>query len=159
MQSGSWTAQTKAASRSWIRLRFLLFFFIAVVTSFGTFAASFTATLDRQTIAMGESAMLTLQFEGGEPKSIPPIPPIPNLQIAGRGTSHSMSIINGQVTSTRAESFEVAATQPGEYLIPALQAEVAGQLLSSQPLKLTVVRPSSSATDSTGDRLAILKVF
>jgi hypothetical protein len=136
-----------------------MFFFIAVVASFGTFAASFTATLDRQTISMGETAMLTMQFEGGEPKSIPPIPPIANLQIAGRGTSHSMSIINGQVTSTRAETFEVAATQPGEYLIPALQAEVAGQLLSSQPLTLTVVKPGSSATDSTGDQLAILKVF
>src|SRR5438132_1545583 len=111
MQSVSWIAQMKAANRGWTRLRLVMLFFISVIGAFGTFAASFTATLDRQTIAMGESAMLTLQFEGGEPKAIPSIPAIPNLQIAGRGTSHSMSIINGQVSSTRSENFEVAAIQ------------------------------------------------
>ena len=33
--------------------------------------ASFTATLDRETVTVGETANLTLKFDGGEPKSIP----------------------------------------------------------------------------------------
>src|SRR2546430_2491677 len=57
---------------------------LAILPWFGPLplsAASFTATLDRETVAVGESATLSLSFEGGEPKSIPVPPAIPNLQI------------------------------------------------------------------------------
>ena len=47
-------------------------------------AASFTATLDRQTVTVGESATLSLTFEGGDPETAPTLPPIPNLQITGQ---------------------------------------------------------------------------
>ena len=33
-------------------------------------AATFTASLDRDTIALGETATLTLRFEGGQPKLV-----------------------------------------------------------------------------------------
>ena len=42
-------------------------------------AASFTATLDRENVTVGESATLTLRFEGGNPKSIPFPSDIPHL--------------------------------------------------------------------------------
>ena len=47
-------------------------------------AAKFTASLDRDTIAMGESATLTLAFEGGSPTVTPQLPAIPKLRKIGR---------------------------------------------------------------------------
>jgi hypothetical protein len=113
------------------------------------FPATFTATLDRGTVAVGEAATLTLSFEGGEPRNIPVPPPVDNLQIESQGTSRNLSIVNNQISSAISHSFTVIPTQPGEYTIPALQAEVGGQVLTSQPLKLVAKR---------GEKLAFFKL-
>src|SRR5216683_6559252 len=94
---------------------------LAILPWFGPLplsAASFTATLDRQTMVVGESATLSLGFEGGEPKSIPVPPAIPNLQITDQGSSRNISIVNGQMTSSISQSFALTPTQPGDYTIP-----------------------------------------
>src|SRR6266853_3484324 len=59
-------------------------------------AATFTASLDRDTISLGESAALSLKFEDGTPQNVPSIQNIPNLQIAYNGTSQEFTVVNGQ---------------------------------------------------------------
>jgi hypothetical protein len=49
-------------------------------------AASFTASLDRDTITLGDSATLSLSFEGGQPRNVP-TPNVPGLQINQTGNS------------------------------------------------------------------------
>jgi hypothetical protein len=122
-------------------------------------AASFTATLDRETVTVGETATLSLRFEGGEPKSIPALPQLPNLQIANEGSSRNISFNNGQVSASISQSFALTPTQPGEFIIPALKAEIDGQVLTTQPLKLTAVKASSSAANAAGEQLAFFKLF
>ncbi|MEJ0090660.1 MAG: hypothetical protein WDM80_13075 [Limisphaerales bacterium] len=46
-------------------------------------AASFTATLDRDTITLGEQAMLSLTFDGGQPKNMP-VPNVPGFFLAAQ---------------------------------------------------------------------------
>ncbi len=120
---------------------------------------SFTATLDRESVTVGESATLTLQFEGGDPKSVPAPPNLPNLQVSGGGSSRNISIVNGQYSASIAQTFLLTPTQPGEFVIPALQAEVGGRVLTTQPLKLTAVKAPASAADSGGEQLAFFKLF
>jgi hypothetical protein len=122
-------------------------------------AASFTATLDRETVTVGETATLTLQFDGGEPKSIPVPPPLANLQIIGEGSSRNISVVNGQVTASISQNFALIPTQPGAYVIPPLKAEVDGRVLTTQPLKLTAVKADSTAADGSGEKLAFFKLF
>jgi len=122
-------------------------------------AASFTATLDRETVAVGETATLTLKFEGGQPKSIPTPPPQANLQMSGQGSSRNISIIDGQYSASISQNFALTPTQPGVYTIPGLKAEVDGQVLTTQPLKLTAVKAGSTAADSGGEKLAFFKLF
>ena len=59
-------------------------------------AATFTASLDRDTIALGENATLSLTFEGGSPQNTPVPPNIPGLQISYVGPSSQFSFINGR---------------------------------------------------------------
>src|SRR6266403_167026 len=120
-------------------------------------AASFTATLDRDSVTVGESATLTLTFEG-QPKAIPSPPAIPNLQITAHGSSRNISVVNGSVSSTISQAFELTPTQPGDFVIPALQAEVEGQMLASQSLKLKAVKLETAAAAPGGEQLAFLKL-
>jgi hypothetical protein len=123
-------------------------------------ADTFTASLDRDTIALGESATLSLTFEGGSPKDVPLPPNVPDLQISYVGPSSQFSFINGQTKSTVTHNFTLTPQQTGEFVIPSLTANVNGQNLSSQPLKLSV-RPAntpSPAAVNSGSEIAFMKM-
>jgi hypothetical protein len=138
--------------------RIVILFFAACLLITSGRAASFTASLDRETITLGEQATLSLTFEGGQSKNVP-TPNVPGLQIIQTGTSQSVNIINGAMSSTVTVAFSVTARQAGEFTIPALTADVNGQKLSSAPLKLTVTAASapSAAVVNSGSEVAFLK--
>jgi BatD DUF11 like domain len=122
-------------------------------------AASFTASLDRDTIALGEQATLSLSFEGSQPKNVP-TPNVPGLQIVQTGTSQNVSIVNGAMSSTVTVAFSVTPQRTGEFTIPAMTVDLNGQTLTSQPLKLTVLpanAPSAAAINS-GNEVAFMRL-
>ena len=121
-------------------------------------AASFTASLDRDTITLGESATLSLAFEGAQPRNVPS-PQVAGLQITQAGTSQSVNIVNGEMNSTVTVNFSVSPQRAGEFTIPALTADVNGQQLSTSPLKLVVNHASapSAAAVNSGSEVAFLK--
>src|SRR5690348_8971283 len=86
--------------------------------------ASFTASLDRDTVTLGESVKLSLTFSGAAPEDVPALPAIPDLRIDYIGPSSQFSLINGQVSSTVTHVFQVTPRQVGEFTIPALSATV-----------------------------------
>ncbi len=133
-------------------------FAVALLTC-SALAASFTASLDRDTITLGEQAALSLTFEGGQSKNVP-TPSVPGLQIVQTGTAQNMSFINGAMSSTVTVNFSVTAQRAGEFTIPVLTADVNGERLVSEPLKLTVVKPEAPSANAvnTGNEIAFLKL-
>ena len=152
---------TEAPDRSqgWLRLVIALLAAALWLLPAGLDAASFTATLDRETLTLGESAVLTLKFEGGEPRQLPTPPALPNLQVAGEGSSRSYSLINGQMSSSTSQNFTLTPTQAGDFVIPAFRAEVGGQILTTQPLRLKAVKPSASTANEGAPQLAFFKLL
>ena len=144
-------------------MRFILKIWLAMVAaallSGAAVAATFTASLDRDTITLGEQATLSLSFEGGQSKNVP-TPNVPGLQITQAGTSQNVSWINGAMSSTVTVSFSVTARQAGVFTIPALTANVNGQQLSTEPLKLTVtaVAAPDAAAVNSGSEVAFMKL-
>ena len=136
---------------------FLLLAALGFVST-GARAANFTASLDRDTIKLGESATLSLAFEGAQPRNVPS-PQVSGLQITQAGTSQNVSWINGAMSSTVTVAFSVTARQAGEFTIPALTADVNGQQLSTAPLKLTVTAASAPSADAvnSGSEVAFMK--
>src|ERR1039457_1086489 len=98
-------------------------------------AATFTASLDRDTIALGESATLSLTFEDGSPRNVPMPSNVAGLQIAYVGPSSQFSYINGETKSTVTYNFTLTPRQAGDFAIPPLVADVGGQQLSSPSLR------------------------
>ncbi len=139
-----------------------IFFFFCLITAIAparaVAAPSFDATLDRTTVAVGETATLSLSFEGGQPDTLPAVNQQPNLQVVAAGNSRNVSIVNGQMTSTLTQQYLLTPMQPGTFTIPALQVTINGTRLSSPELKLHAVRATGSAGD-TNQPLAFMRIF
>jgi hypothetical protein len=140
--------------------RTVFLFFAACFLIASGRAAGFTASLDRDAITLGEQATLSLTFEGGQPGNIS-MSQIAGLQITQVGhSSQSTSDFNGHSTTVTSVLLAVAPQQTGEFVIPAIHAEISGQKVSSQPLKLTVTKAVAPSADviNSGSKVAFLKL-
>lgn len=111
---------------------------VAVVPVAHMAAADIEAQLDRDTVVVGNGALLTVRISGGRAGQ-PAIPAVENLIIQPRGQSQNFQSINGQTTVSVTYSYAVGANVPGDYQIPAIDVMVGGQKLTSQSLTLKVV--------------------
>jgi len=76
------------------------------------------------------------------------VPNVPGLSFASKGQSSQFNFVNGQSSSILSYDFSVRAAQPGDYTIPAMSALVNGKTLSSQPLKLKVLKVGEATPES-----------
>lgn len=130
-----------------------------LAANFTGFAAKFSVTIDRESVVIGENLTLTLTFDGVSPGRVPQLPNMPGLQVAGGYSSGSNMSLgpDGKMHTVQTFSVPLMANQVGEFTIPAFQIEFEGQRLSSQPLKVKVLREDPSAPPATlGNRSAFL---
>ncbi len=105
---------------------------------------SFEVTVNTKKVALGSALQLTLTFEGG--KTDPPqIPTVDGLDIKYMGPSTSISIINGQYSSSVSHLYTVFPLKVGQFRIPALAVNMGGKDLISEPIDIEVVDAQSDA--------------
>ncbi len=112
--------------------------FILILFSSFLHAAEVEATLDRDTVAVGNGAILTLKVSGARVAK-PEIPAVPNLIVQARGQSQQMQMMNGATTISVSYTYVVGANIPGDYEIPAIAFTINGKNILTQPLKLKVL--------------------
>src|ERR1051326_3181318 len=83
-------------------LHFAIFavFFCIAAPALAAAKPSFTTALDRESVIVGESVILTLKFEGISPKGMPNIPAIDGLQMTGGVSSSVNSTITPEGVSS-----------------------------------------------------------
>jgi len=141
-------------------LKIWLLLFATALLPGAALAASFTASLDRDTLTLGENATLSLKFSDGQPQATPTPPAVAGLQFQYVGPSSSFSFINGSTSSSITYNYIIAPQRAGEFTIPAFSVVVGGQPLATAPLKLIVSKagaPSAAAVNS-GSEVAFLKL-
>jgi hypothetical protein len=127
--------------QSLVRVFFAL---AAVVLIQGTaLAAGFTASLDRNTMMLGEQVTLSLTFNDVSLADAPGIPPVAGLDIQYNGSSSAMTMGTGGSSSSVTYSYTVTAQHEGSFTIPAMQMDAGGQRLVSSPLRLVVTKASA----------------
>jgi len=131
------------------------------LTGLNATASGFTASLDRDTIALGEQATLSLKFDGVQPQDAPAVPDVAGLQFQYIGPSSSFSFINGQTSSSITFNYIVTPKHDGDFTIPAIRAAIGGQQFTSAPLNLFVSKasPPSAASVNSGSEVAFLKLY
>jgi hypothetical protein len=110
-------------------------------------AITFSASVDRDTVLVGEAVALTLKSEGGALKPVPPPPQVPGVQYAQSYSSSINSTLgpDGKMTSVHSYTLNLVPLQAGDLVIPPITAEIEGQRLTSQPLRLKVLQTDPSA--------------
>lgn len=98
-----------------------------------------TTKLEPQSIALGESAQLTVTSNGATQSSVPNVD---GLDIEPIGQQTSIQMINGNVTTNVERRFSVTPNRPGDFTIPPISG-------SDQPIKLHVDKGSGGQTQRT----------
>jgi hypothetical protein len=138
-----------------------LFFLVAIPVLLGrtadvSAAAQVSATIDTQTLAVGEIARLTVNCEGGAPAQPPIIRETQGLSFIFNGQTDQFTMINGRVTTSRSYTYAVRPTQEGEHEIPPISIEIDGRAYKTNPIKINVVPPGK--TQQPSDSVAFLRL-
>jgi hypothetical protein len=133
--------QLRDRSRRW--LWFVVFF--ALVSE--AFSANFTASIDRDSVVLGDQVVLTLKFENGQPQAPVNLPQVEGLQVIQSSVSQNSSMVvdNGVQSTVLTYSVALQPSRSGEFVIPPFRAKVNGQILQTQPIKLKVAASDTSA--------------
>ncbi|QTL04045.1 BatD family protein [Aquabacter sp. L1I39] len=111
------------------------------------FAATLTATLDRTSLAMGETVTLVLSLAGGDSSTPPDLSALAkDFEILDRRRGSRTTTVDGKRTQVNEWVMLLAPKRTGTLTVPALS--VAG--LSTQPVRLDVSR--APAVDVNEDR-------
>ena len=123
-----------------------LLLFLLLATGTTSLWAGVSATLDRSTIAEGDTVMLTIEAEGQHVQGTQPdLSPLwKDFNILGTSTSQQMQIINGRMSSSASLRVELEPKHGGRIEIPALK--VGGE--TTAPLTLTIAdQPAATASE------------
>jgi hypothetical protein len=101
---------------------------------------SFTASVDRNAVRVGETVTLSLTFNGaGSGVPQPELPSLEKLQaVAGPYSNTSLSIVNGRASSSASFSYVLRATEPGSGQIGSAKVKFKGKEFTSQPITVSI---------------------
>lgn len=107
-------------------------------------AAEFTASVNRNQVAVGESFTLKLELSGASAKSKPAVSGLKKyFDVTGRGQSSNTVIINGDVSSSTSWTYTLTPKKEGEMTIPPVSIETSDGEVSSQAITVSVGKASS----------------
>jgi tetratricopeptide (TPR) repeat protein len=96
-------------------------------------------SLDRGSISLGESVVLSMSFQDCSPSEEPSLPQVAGLEYSGFSSQQSFSLIGTSMTRKTVYSVEVHPTKAGNFTIPSIAVTVDGAPLKSRPITLKVM--------------------
>lgn len=108
--------------------------------------AAISASVNKTVVALNEQIVLTVTIAGNTANLPgPQLPSLPNFNVYGSGTSHSMQMINGQVASSQIHTYVLTPRFVGKAVIPPIYADINGQRKATSPIEIQVVRTAQQA--------------
>jgi len=107
---------------------------------------SVSASINKSTIRVGETAVLTITVEGAIDCDTPEIPSVKDLDIRYSGPSTQVSISGGEVRRSISFRYTVRPSKPGTYSIPPIEVKVERQTHSTGPIEIEVLSGTQNQT-------------
>jgi len=112
-------------------------------------SGEFTASVSKNEINLGESFTLYLTLKGGSSKSTPAIDSLKKMFIIhSQQQSSNTVIMNGQITVSKTWLFTLIPQKEGEAVIPSLTLDTSDGMLSTEPIKITILKGNAAAGSS-----------
>ncbi len=105
-----------------------------------------SAQVDRPQIAVGESAVLSIEVTGTQDAAAPDVVAIDGLGLRYAGPSTQMRLENGRMSSSITHRYQVIGRRPGQFTLGPFEVAVGGTTLRSEPIALQVL-PAGAAPD------------
>lgn len=121
-------------------------------------AQKFDLTADKTTVQQNERFQIYLTFSGGDRSSLKGYraPELKNFSaLSGPNQSSSMSIINGNVSSTITYSYILVAPNLGEFTIGSASVVFKGEVYKTESLKISVVKGSTKSSNTRSNNQAM----
>ncbi len=115
-----------------------LILFAATGAAMAANDVKFNVSLDRERLALGESAQLALSFQGTQSMPAPDIGNIDGLEVRYVGPSTMMTVINGQVSSSITHMYIVQPLRIGKFQIGPFSFKYKNDNYSSNQITLDV---------------------
>ena len=113
---------------------------------------SVSLRLDRQRIAVGDSAELIVTVAGEQNVPAPDTIPVPDgLEVDYRGQSTSVSFVNGQMTASASHAYVITPTRAGVYRIGPVQITVGGRTVEVGSARLVVTAGQGAGVEGADD--------
>ncbi|MBI3195270.1 MAG: protein BatD [Ignavibacteriae bacterium] len=123
------------------KLRLTLGVFLFVFISASLFAQEFTATVNRNRVAMGEQFELTFILNGaGSGKNFRPPAFNDFLTLSGPNQSTNWQFINGQQSVSISYGYVLQPRAEGKFTIPSATIEASGKTLQTKPITIVVTK-------------------
>ena len=104
---------------------------------------SFTASVDKNVVALGDTLVLTLTMSGATRLPEPELPPLIGFDLLhDQATSTSVRIVNGAMTSSVSHQYVLAPKEEGEFVIGAATLRYGGQIYRTDAIRVQVVASS-----------------
>lgn len=108
---------------------------------------TFTAGVDRTSVAAGDQLRLTVTLGNAQERFTPP--DLGGLVvIAGPHESSSFNYVNGRMSSTVSRTWVLTATQPGKYTIGPARVKVGHGTIETEPITIEVSKGSAQSNPS-----------
>lgn len=110
------------------------------------------ASVDRTTVAVGETFRLTLEVSGASGgMAQPQLPAMPGLDVSPAGQTQNVQIVNGQMTASINFVYAVVPRTTGPHQIPALTMAYEGKTFTTQPITITVTAQPAGGGGGGGE--------
>jgi hypothetical protein len=129
---------------------------VLMCTCLEAVAVEVDARLDRESVEVGNGAIMTLRISGAR-SGKPEIPEVENLIIQPRGQSQQVQMVNGITSVSVIYQYAVGSNVPGDYQIPSIAIFLDGKQYATQSLTLKVLGSAMASAgggnepDETGD--------
>ncbi len=101
---------------------------------------SLQVLVDRTEVTEGGAITLTVTLEGfSRQAGDPEVPRIDGFEIYGRGSSTNIALINGKLSSSTSQSYQLVAQRAGTYVLPPVKVQDRGRVYQSEPITLKVL--------------------
>jgi hypothetical protein len=100
-----------------------------------------SASVDRNVVSLGEQLVLSLTISGDVANiPAPTVPQITGFNIYSAGQSHSISFINGRVSSSLTYNYVLVPQSAGKFTIPPFVINIGGKTYQTEPIEIEVTQ-------------------
>lgn len=156
-RSESAARATSAKATPWSVLGGLVLAWLACTP--GAFSATVTAKVDPPEVRPNQIAVYTITVEDGGFDAVPQprVPPQIGFN-SGPSASQQLSITNGVQKIITSMSWRIAATEPGEFVIPPQDVSINGAPVKTNEVKLVVKQGATATEDDTDPNQPLLQL-